>query len=228
MALTVYHKDGEAYLGEKPLKTLAKNKSFSELIFIVLSEREPTDSELSVFELILNLSTDHGPDTPSAKTLIEKAKSGEDISEAIASGIKEIGDFHGGAQEKLMPILYKIVKENLSVEEIVSDYKKKEKRLPGFGHRFYKESDPRAELIISRLQDKELGAPYISAARTLEKALVEIIGKRLPLNIDGAIAVALCAFNFSPALGRPVFIIARSVGLSAHALEEYRRGGKLD
>ena len=216
MALTVNHKDNEAYLGDKPFFPLAQGKSFSELIFILLAEREPKKEELSVFELILNLSIDHGPETPSAKALIEKTKNDESIGESVAAGIREINDSHGGAQEALMPILYKIVKEKMSAEDIVSEYKKEDKRLPGFGHRLYKESDPRAELLIETLQEKSLATDYIAASHDLQSALVKIIDKKLPLNIDGAIAIALCSFNLPAVLGKPVFIIARTAGLCAH------------
>lgn len=216
MALTVQHKDSEIYLGEKSFLSLAKEKSFSELVFILLSEREPKPEELSVFELILNISIDHGSDTPSAKVLIEKAKSGGSMGDSLASGIREINDSHGGAQELLMPILYKMVKEKITAEDIVSEHKNQNKRLPGFGHRLYKENDPRAELLIELLQEKKLGEDYILAGHELQKTLFEILGKKLTLNIDGAIAIALCAFNFSPDLGKPIFIISRTAGLCAH------------
>ena len=222
MSLTVNHKDKESCLGDKPFFPLAQGKSFSELIFILLSEREPKPEELRVFELILNISIDHGEDTPSAKAVIEKAKSGESIGESLASSIKEINDSHGGAQEALMPILYRMVKEKVSAEDIVSEYKEQDKKFPGFGHRLYKEKDPRAELLIKALQERNLGADYISVGRDLERALFEIIGKKLPLNIDGAIAIALCSFNLPPVLGKPVFIIARVAGLCAHYINNKR------
>ena len=218
MALIVKHKGDESYLGDKPLLKLARDKSFSELIFTLLAEREPTKWELSVFELILNISIDHGPETPSAKAVVEKAKGGESIGESIAAGVREINDVHGGAQEALMPILYKMVKEKLSAENIVKEFVENKKRLPGFGHRLYKENDPRAELIIATLVENGLGEDYITASRALQKSLKDITGKTLPLNIDGAIAIVLCAFGLSPELGKPIFMIARTPGLCAHYL----------
>ena len=224
MALTVKHTGSEAFLGDKPLLKLARDKSFAELIFFVLTEREPSKDELAVFELILNLSIDHGEDAPSAKVLIEKAKSGETIGEAVAAGVREINDTHGGAQEGLMPILYKMVKEKVLAEGIINECLRNKKRLPGFGHRLYKESDPRAELIIKTLEEKNLGVDYITAVRALEKSLAEITGKQLPLNIDGAIATALCAFGLASVLGKPIFMISRIVGLCAHYVSARMEG----
>ena len=86
----------------------ASSVKFSDLIFETLSEKTPTEQESKLFELILNLSIDHGPDTPSATKVIETAKSGLTISQAVAAGITEINDTHGGAAEPLMEILYQI------------------------------------------------------------------------------------------------------------------------
>ena len=114
--------------------------------------------------------------------------------------------------------------EDLRGYEIVQDYLLQKKRIPGFGHRFYTEVDPRAELILEMLQKNDLGKDYVTAARHLTEELKQQTGKILPLNIDGAIAVALCTFNWSPKLGQSVFIIARTPGLCGQYLNVKNRG----
>ncbi len=109
MARTIIHNEnGDAKWGDSDHLEIAQTRSFTSLIFELLSEKVPTEAELKVFELILNLSIDHGPDTPSAVKVIEAAKTGKNISEAVSEGIEQINDVHGGAQEKLMEILYEI------------------------------------------------------------------------------------------------------------------------
>lgn len=218
MALSLRHQDTEAKLGESSHLKLSRERRFAELIFELLSERQPTAEELRVFELILNLSIDHGPDTPSAQATIAAARAGETISGSVAAGIQEINDIHGGAQEVLMPLLYKIVKEGITPEAIVAEFVAKKSRLPGFGHRLYTQTDPRAELILQTLQESNLGQDYIIAVRHLGEELTKQTSKILPLNIDGAIAVALCAFAWPPELGKAVFIIARTPGLCGQYL----------
>lgn len=196
----------------------AGSVKFSDLIFEVLSEKVPSDHESKIFELILNLSIDHGPETPSAVKVIEAAKSGKNISEAVSVGVLEINDSHGGAIEPLMEILYNIKNAKVTVVDLVNQYLAESKRIPGFGHRIYKETDPRAVLIINAL-DELLGSdPYIAMIDDLQKELNTQTSKQLPLNIDGAIAVVLCSFGWEPRLGKAVFIIARSPGLCAHYL----------
>jgi len=57
----------------------------------------------------------------------------------------------------------------------------------------------------------------------VEKLLPELIGKRLPINVDGAIAALLCELDIPPDIGNAFFIIARVPGLVAHIQEERSR-----
>ncbi|MBI2021954.1 hypothetical protein HYS93_03730 [Candidatus Daviesbacteria bacterium] len=213
MAKTVTHQDLKSYFGSEDHLEVSQQKSFSQIIFELLSEKEPSKDQLNIFELILNLSIDHGSDTPSAQKVIEEARKGETISEAVAEGIEQINDSHGGAGENLMKILYQLKSDNITAEQLVSQKLQAEERLPGFGHRIYKEEDPRAKLILDKLREVSLGTEYLDLAKNLERELNIQSGKKLPLNIDGAIAVVLCSFGWEPILGKAVFLIARTPGL---------------
>jgi citryl-CoA lyase len=219
MAKTVHHKDLKSFFGDEDHLELSQNVSFADLIFETLSGHKPSPSQSKVFELILNLSIDHGPDTPSAVPLIEKAKSGATISEAVAEGVLQINDRHGGAIEPGMRFFYQIKNENMTDEqitELVKDHLDNKKIIGGFGHRIYKEEDPRAQLIIKTLQQSLIGAEFIDIATKVEAEIARQKGVKLPLNIDGAIAIALCDFNWDPKLGKAVFLSARVPGLCAH------------
>ncbi|MDO8429071.1 MAG: citrate/2-methylcitrate synthase [Candidatus Daviesbacteria bacterium] len=218
MAKTVKHDDLKSLWGSEDLLEVAQNRSFAGVIFELLSEKVPTEEQLKVFELILNLSIDHGAETPSATKVIESAKNGGTISEAVASGILEINDTHGGAIEPAMEVLYKIKSSKLKVQSLVEEYLKEDKRLPGFGHRIYKEVDPRAELILKKLVESGFSDEFAKIGREIEVALESQKGQKLVLNIDGAIAVVLCTFGWEARLGKAVFLIARTPGLCAHFL----------
>ncbi|OGE14539.1 hypothetical protein A3F00_00755 [Candidatus Daviesbacteria bacterium RIFCSPHIGHO2_12_FULL_37_11] len=219
MAKTITHDEtGNAKWGDEDHLQVTQSRSFASLIFELLSEKVPTDFELKMFELILNLSIDHGPDTPSAMPVVEAAKAGKTISEAVASGILEINDVHGGAQERLMETLYEIENGKLIIENFVKQKLEAGERIPGFGHRIYKDVDPRAQLILETLKENGFGDEFVDIARELEKELESQKDSRLPLNIDGAIAVVLCSFGWPARLGKAVFIIARTPGLCGQYL----------
>lgn len=210
MAKTVKHKDLKSFFGEQDHLEVSQNKSFAQMIFELLSEKEPTQEQINVFELILNLSIDHGSDTPSSAKVVEEAKKGEDISESVSEGIEQINDRHGGAGENLMKVFYRVKRQESSVQEEVQVVLEKVERMPGFGHRIYKDVDPRALLILSQ---PGINQEFIEIAKEMEKELEKQSGKHLPLNIDGAIAVVLCSFGWEPILGKAIFIIARTPGL---------------
>ena len=207
MAKIIKHnEEGKALFGKSDHLEISQTRSFASLIFELLSEKVPTPEEEKVFELILNLSIDHGSDTPSAEAVISAAKNDKNISESVAEGILQINDVHGGAQEQLMKLLFSIKGQVSSIKGLVTEYLEQNKRMPGFGHRIYKDQDPRAQLILKALSGKREGESrkFIIIAKELEKELETQKGVRLPLNIDGAIAVALCSFGWDPKLGKAV------------------------
>ncbi len=223
MVLLVEHQDNEPRFGGESHLALSGRVSFAELIFRLLAERSPAPRELKIFELILNLSIDHGPETPSARATIAAAEIGRPIGWAVGAGVGQINSQHGGAQTLCLPLLYRMSRERVSAVEIVSEYLRLGNRLPGFGHRLYRGSDPRADLILAVLAREGLGGEFIAAARELAAELARQTGKKLPLNVDGAIAVAFGAFGWPTALGEAVFIIARTPGLCGQYLNHSNR-----
>jgi citrate synthase len=218
MAKTVIHNDLEAKWGDKDHLEVSKSKTFSQMIFEMLSEREATPQELAVFELILNLSIDHGPDAPSSSATIAAAKEGKGMGGSIGAGIAQINERHGGAIEPCMEILYKVNRGQVTVDSLVGEYLKEGKRMPGFGHRIYKDIDPRTQLIFKTLEENGFSKEYTQIAKDIEVELEKQKGQKLPINIDGGIAVVLCAFGWEAKLANAVFIIARTPGLCAHFL----------
>ncbi len=217
MPKTITHKDNTPYFGEDPLLEIAPNRSFTEMIFELLSGKKPSGKELKLFETILNISIDHGVDTPSAIEVIKSAKEGKTISESVASGIIQVNDTHGGAGEPAMELFYEIESTNKDVAKLVDEYINAEKRLPGFGHRIY-EVDPRTELIFKIAEEEGLETKFIDIAKKIQSVLSEKKDRAMPINVDGAIAAVLCTFGWPKELGKAVFIIARTPGLCGQYL----------
>jgi len=132
-------------------------------------------------------------------------------------------------------------KGKTDAKKAVSAMMERGERVPGFGHRLYTK-DSRAELIMESTGSLGFSKKYTDIARAVEGALAEIFkersdyknpsgvassqapaehapGKVLPLNIDGAIAAALCTIEWKPEVSTAVFIAARSAGLCAHHLQ---------
>lgn len=217
MTKTVTHKDDVPFFGNDKLLDIAPKRSFTSMIYETLSGKKPDETQAFLFETILNISIDHGPDTPSAIEVINKAKEGKLITQAVAAGILQINDYHGGAIEGCMELFYKIKKEKLDPKMVVREYLSLDKRIPGFGHRIYT-VDPRSQLLFKLAKDRKISMEYINLAEKIVKELKLAKGKDLPVNIDGAITAILCTFSWEARLGKAVFLCARIPGLCAQFL----------
>lgn len=219
MAITITHVDNDetkpALLGEQDLLELAQKITFTEMVFEILTERKPSASEVKLLNLILDLSADHGPNAPSAVATIAATKEGKTMGESVGLGMAQIGDRHGGAGGPLMELMYRINKGE-TVENIVKEVLENGKRLPGMGHRVYKDLDPRAQLIMDLAIENGVGEEYVKIVNELRDELEKQSGKSLPVNIDGAIAAVFCGMGLKPEHGIAIFIVARAPGLCAH------------
>jgi len=220
MARTITHIDNDetkpALFGESDLLEVAQQNSFTQMIFEMLVERAPSEAEVKLLNLILNLSSDHGPNAPSAVATIAATKEGKTMGESVGMGMAQIGDRHGGAGGPLMEIMYRVKDQGSSIKGEIEDLLKADKRLPGVGHRVYKDLDPRAQLIMKTAVESGVGEEYVKIVNDLRDELEKQSGKSLPINIDGAIAAVFCGFGLKPELGIAIFIVARAPGLCAH------------
>lgn len=227
MAKTITHVDNDetkpALFGDNDLLQVAQTNTFTQMVFEMLTERQPSESEVKLLNLILNLSSDHGPNSPSATATIEKTKEGKTMGESVGAGLAQIGDRHGGAGGPLMEILYRVKNQGTSIKEEIENLLKEGKRIPGMGHRVYKDLDPRAQLIMNNAKENGIGEEYIKIVNELRDELEKQSGKSLPVNIDGAIAAVFCGFGLKPELAVAIFIVARTPGLCAHFINNSDR-----
>jgi citrate synthase len=206
--------------GEK-LSELVKTMKFSDAIFLLLSGRKASESEGIIFEKLLTSVIDHGMGTTSSQTTRFVASGGNSLNTAVGGGILSIGDYHGGAIEKAMQQFYEWSKlDNLN--ELLKKNITEKKVIYGFGHKVYKECDPRVKVILEEISKLNYVSKHLPLMKTVEEMFVSVKGKKIPINIDGFIALLLCDFGFDPLLGKGIFIIGRTPGLVAQAYEELK------
>lgn len=211
-------KDGELYVRGKKLSDLMRSASFSEAAFLLFSGRMPDANEKRLFDMVLVSCIEHGVEAPSAFAARVSASVGNPMNASAAAGILSTGDWHGGAIEEAARYL----QSHESPSEIVAGVLGRGSRLAGFGHKIYKDKDPRAEMLLSTAGELGIGKSEIEKARALGDELEKQSGKSLPLNIDMAIAAIVSAFGFDYRLGKALYAFARMPGMIAHAHEEMR------
>jgi len=213
-----------------PIDQLMGKISFAQAIYLVLKGELPSAEVGRLVDAIFVSSVDHGASPPSVLTARTVASTGAELNSAIAAGVTAISRFHGGAIEEGMILFLEIAarmnekeaSEDEASREVLQEMKEKGKRASGFGHRIHTQ-DPRTEKLFSLAEELGLAGKFVRIARAAEKLLAELIGKRLPINVDGAIAALLCELDIPPDIGNAFFIIARVPGLVAHIHEERTR-----
>jgi citrate synthase len=170
---------------------------------------------------ILILHADHEQNA-STSTVRLAGSSGANPFACIAAGIASLwGPAHGGANEAALKML-----EEIGTPDRIGEYIKRAKdpkdnfRLMGFGHRVYKNYDPRAKVMQKTAREvlDELGIgnnPLFKVAMELEKIALEddyFVQKKLYPNVDFYSGIILRAMGFPTSMFTAIFALARTVG----------------
>lgn len=202
---------------------LMEKVSFSDAIYLILKGELPDKKSSEMFRAILVSSIDHGITPPSVLATRTVMSAGNPLNTAVAAGIMAIGDVHGGAIEQSARIMQELARKEGDLHELavnlIKDLNTRKQRMPGFGHRLHT-ADPRTAMLFEIAKRNEFNGRHVQLALALEKAFVEINGKSLPINVDGAIAAVISDMGFDWRLGKSFFMISRIAGLVAHAYEE--------
>jgi citryl-CoA lyase len=212
-------KPNEILVRGYPIEQLTRCCSFGDVVFLLLTGELPRRNEGRLIEAMLVAVCEHSLASPSVDAVRFVASAGVPLQTAVAAGVSAIGDVHGGAIEPCAKLLQQAVTEKLNPREIFARLKLEGERLPGFGHPVH-EKDPRTAILLLLAEEMQLSGLHTELARALEQESQAWTGKRLPLNVDGAIAALICDLGIDPAVGKAFFILGRTPGFVAHAREQ--------
>ena len=179
-------------------------------------------------EVMMILHADHEQNA-STSTVRLAGSSGANPFASIAAGIASLwGPAHGGANEAVVNMLESIYSSGETIETTIARAKDKNDpfRLMGFGHRVYKNFDPRAKIIAKLchelLDDLDGNQPMFDLALELEKATLEdeyFQQRSLYPNVDFYSGIILMALKIPMNMFTVMFAMARTVGWISHWLE---------
>ncbi|WP_434810389.1 citrate synthase [Microbacterium sp. bgisy189] len=215
---------GQAFL--YPDNSLSFVDNFLKLNFGVLAEPYEVDPVMSrALERLLILHEDHEQNA-STSTVRLVGSTGANQFSSISAGINALyGPLHGGANEAVLDMLARIRDSGESVERFVERVKNKEDgvKLMGFGHRVYKNYDPRAKLVKESADEvlEALGVsdPLLDLAKQLEEIALNddyFRERRLYPNVDFYTGVIYKAMGFPTRMFTVLFAIGRLPGWLAH------------
>ena len=204
-----------------PRNDLHYTENFMRMCFAVPAEEYEVDKTLAAaLDKIFILHMDHEQNA-STSTVRLAGSSGANPFACIAAGIACLwGPAHGGANEAALRMLMEI-----GTPDRVGEYVRRAKdksdpfRLMGFGHRVYKNYDPRAKVMQKAchevLDAVGINDPLLEVATKLEKVALEdeyFVEKKLYPNIDFYSGITLRALGFPTEMFTPLFALARTVG----------------
>ncbi|MDQ2699691.1 MAG: citrate synthase, partial [Actinomycetota bacterium] len=219
---------GQAFL--YPDNSLSFVDNFLKLNFGTMAEPYEVDPVLSkALDRLLILHEDHEQNA-STSTVRLVGSTEANIFASISAGINALyGPLHGGANEAVLTMLGDIRDSGESVEKFVERVKNKEDgvKLMGFGHRVYKNFDPRAKLVKESadevLADLGVKDPLLDIAKQLEEAALAddyFIERKLYPNVDFYTGVIYKAMGFPARTFTVLFAIGRLPGWIAHWREQ--------
>jgi citrate synthase len=205
-----------------PKNNLDYASNFLNMCFSVPAEDYQVDPILSrAMDRIFTLHADHEQNA-STSTVRLASSSGANPFACIAAGVACLwGPAHGGANEACLQMLRQIGTPD-RIPEFIAKAKDKNDpfRLMGFGHRVYKNFDPRAK-VMKQSADEVLGLmgiednPTLQVAKELERIALEdqyFVEKKLYPNVDFYSGIILDAMGFPTSMFTPIFALARTVG----------------
>jgi citrate synthase len=209
-----------------PKNSLKYCANFLHMMFAVPSEEYEVSPviERAVNQLLI-LHADHEQNC-STSTVRMVGSSGANLYAAIASGILALwGPLHGGANQAVIEMLEEIRTSGADFKTFIDDVKNKRgnRRLMGFGHRVYKNFDPRAK-ILKKMCDEVLAHlgikdPLLDIAKSMEEVALKddyFVSKKLYPNVDFYSGIIYRALGIPTNMFTVMFALGRLPGWIAH------------
>ncbi|HJN08626.1 MAG TPA: citrate synthase [Pirellulaceae bacterium] len=219
-----------------PQNDLTYCENFLQMMFAVPSEPYEIDADaVAALNMLLIVHADHEQNC-STSTVRMVGSANSNLFASIAAGICALwGPLHGGANEACVNMLENIIADGGNVKKFVDMAKDKKSgfRLMGFGHRVYKNYDPRAKIIKTAcdklLAKMDLTDPLFDVAQQLEEVALNdpyFVERKLYPNVDFYSGVIYRAIGIPQQMFTVLFAMGRLPGWIAHWAEMHRSASK--
>ena len=218
--LATYHRLRQGLEPVAPRDDLGHSANF----LWMLNGKEPTDLEKRVFDVAMILHAEHEMNASTFSAMVT-ASTLSDMYSATASAIGTLkGPLHGGANEAVYKTVEAIGEEG-NIANHVEAMLARGERVMGIGHRVYKTTDPRANILEKlgyELAEVSPDRKYFDLSLKLRDYLArKLEGKPLYPNVDFFSASVYKMLGIPSDLYTPIFAMSRIAGWSAHLLEQY-------
>ena len=207
---------------------LTGSLDFGQMLFLVLRGELPSESQGRITNALMVNLAEHAM-SPSSATVRFATSGGAELNAAVAAGVAAIGRLHGTSDrpaQMYLDVESRAEADGTSIEEAaattVREMRERGERMPGFHHPQHIE-DPRTQHLLRLADDMEISGTYVGIGRAMEAATDEVFGRRIYMNGPGAMGCVGLDAGYRPLELKAMFIVARSLGLAAHSIEEAER-----
>lgn len=217
-------KDKVTIRGLDLAEDLIGQRSFTEVLFLLIRGNLPDARQRQVLDACLVTLMEHSwtPSALIARLAIDSVP--DEMQVGMSAGLLSLGSIFAGTAEGCAKLLLagraSGKPADVFCEDIVAEYRRDRRPVPGFGHPLHKPVDPRATKLLALADQLEVSGPYVDMLRKLSAAMDAAAGKPITLNATGAIAAVLLEIDMPPDVMRGLAVVSRSGGLIAHIQEE--------
>ena len=212
--------DSITLMGRDHADDLMGKVTLTELTFLLVQKRMPSEQETRLLDAVLVSLADHGLTPTVLAARLTYTGAPEAIQGSIAAGLLGAGSVFLGVVEDTALFLDEIIRDDVDPAAAVAAFVDADRRVPGLGHPIHKVEDPRTPRIYAIAEETDLLGPHLRTLRLVSDAHAEQTGRRLPINGAGVAGAALADLGFPAELLRGLALLARTAGLLGHLAEE--------
>lgn len=217
--------------GKNLCEELIGKVDFTSYFWFLVTGQQPSAVQRDFADAMLVALAEHGLVPSVVAARMTYAAAPEAFQGAVAAGLLGCGSVVLGSAEVAGRFLNDIVQSarqgdgdiNAAARARIVDLRAARKAVPGFGHPQHQGGDPRANLLLAMAAERGVDGPYLQALRAVQDALPDVIGRALPININGAIPSILLDIGFPLQSLKAIGLLARTAGLIGHLTEEAER-----
>jgi citrate synthase len=206
---------------------LLGNISYTDMVALMLLSRLPTEAERRMLDALLVVLVEHGLVKPVVAARFVYSNAPESLQAAVAASLLGAGSRHLGSSEWCARMLQEAIRPDADAtevaaagERVVAAFRERRERIPGIGHRTHAAGDPRADRLFEIARETGAYGPYSALLERISTHAGELAGRRLPVNVTGAIAAIASDMGFRWEITRAFALIGRTLGALAHIQEE--------
>jgi citrate synthase len=200
-----------------------------QMAFLEIWGRLPTPAEDAVFNALVVALVEHGLTPSVLAARLTYLGAPDSLQAAVAAGLSGVGTVFVGSIEGAARMLQEANPVEASDEQcqalardIVAGFKAGKRIIPGLGHPIHKAADPRTERLLAIAAENGFRGAHVKLLEAVAAEAERSFDRHLPINVSGAIGAIASELGLDWRVCRGIGLIARTIGLVAHLLEEIR------